>query len=46
MKSGAMGLILGVYLMLLCLVPLVLWSMRTIREATIKNKTNPEWPHM
>jgi hypothetical protein len=32
MKSGAMGLVLGAYLMLPCLVLLVLWSIRTIIE--------------
>jgi hypothetical protein len=35
---GVVGLILGVCLMLPCLVPLVLWSIRTIMEATIERK--------
>jgi hypothetical protein len=33
MESGAMGLVLGVCLMLPCLVPLVLQPIRTIIEA-------------
>jgi hypothetical protein len=33
-----MGLILGAYLTLPCLFPLVLLSIRTITEANIKNK--------
>jgi hypothetical protein len=37
-KSRAMGLALGACLMLLCLVLLVLWSIRTIIEATIERK--------
>jgi hypothetical protein len=36
---GAMGLILGPCLLLPCLVPLVLQSIRTIMEAVIKRKT-------
>jgi hypothetical protein len=35
---GAIGLILETWLILSCLVSLVLWSFRTIIEATIKNK--------
>jgi hypothetical protein len=34
----AMGLVLGACLILPCLVPLVLWSIRTIMEATIERK--------
>jgi hypothetical protein len=37
-KSRAMGLILGAGLILPWLVPLALWSIRTIMEATIKRK--------
>jgi hypothetical protein len=37
--TGAMGLILGACLMLPCLAPLVLLSIRTIREAIIERKT-------
>jgi Ca2+/Na+ antiporter len=37
--DGAMGFVLGACLILLCLVPLVLWSIRTIIEATIERKT-------
>jgi hypothetical protein len=36
---GTMGLVLGACLILPCLVPLVLWSIRTIMEATIERKT-------
>jgi hypothetical protein len=39
MENGVMGLVLGAYVMLPCLVPLVLWSIRTITEATIERKT-------
>jgi hypothetical protein len=35
---GVVGLILGVCLMLPCLVPLILRSIRTIMEATIERK--------
>jgi hypothetical protein len=35
---GAMGLCLGVYLIFPCLVPLVLWCIKTIMEAVIKGK--------
>jgi hypothetical protein len=38
-KSRAMGLILEACLILPCLVPLVLWTIRIIIEATIKRKT-------
>jgi hypothetical protein len=34
----AVGLVLGTYLMLRCLVPLELWFIRTIMEATIERK--------
>jgi hypothetical protein len=37
--TGAIDLILGACLILPCLVPLVLWSFRTIMEATIERKT-------
>jgi hypothetical protein len=37
--DGAMGLVLGVCLIVPCLVLLVLWSIRTIMEATIERKT-------
>jgi hypothetical protein len=33
--DGAMGLVLGACLTLSCLVPLVLWSIRTITEVII-----------
>jgi hypothetical protein len=33
------ALVFGACLMLSCLVPLVLWSIRTIMEATIERKT-------
>jgi hypothetical protein len=36
---GAVGLVLGTCLILHCLAPLVLWSIRTIMEATIERKT-------
>jgi hypothetical protein len=39
LKSRVMGLVLGACLMLPYLVPLVLWSIRTIIEATIEKKT-------
>jgi hypothetical protein len=39
MESRAMGLVLGACLMLSCLVPLILWSIRTIIEATTERKT-------
>jgi hypothetical protein len=35
---GAMGLVLGAWLMLPCLVPLVLWSIRAFIEAIIERK--------
>jgi hypothetical protein len=35
----AIGLILGSCLILPCLVPLVLWSIRTVMEAIIERKT-------
>jgi hypothetical protein len=38
-KSGVMGLVLGACLMLPCLVPLVLWSIKTIIEDIIEKKT-------
>jgi hypothetical protein len=37
----AMGLVLGICLMWPCLVPLVLWSIKTITEATKEKKTAP-----
>jgi hypothetical protein len=37
--DGAMGLVLGACLMLPCLVPLVLQSIRTVMEAIIERKT-------
>jgi hypothetical protein len=37
--DGAMGLVLGACLILSCLLPLVLQSIRTIIEANIKRKT-------
>jgi hypothetical protein len=36
--DGAMGLVLGTCLILPCLVPLALWSIRIIMEATIERK--------
>jgi hypothetical protein len=36
---GMIGLLLGGCLILRCLVLLVLWSVRTIMEATLKSKT-------
>jgi hypothetical protein len=41
MESGAVGLVLGACLMLPCLVPLVLLSIRIIIEATIERKQLP-----
>jgi hypothetical protein len=38
--TGAVGLVLESFLMLPCLVPLILRSIRTIMEATIERKTN------
>jgi hypothetical protein len=38
-ESRVMGLILETCLMILCLVPLVLWFIRTITEATTERKT-------
>jgi hypothetical protein len=36
---GVVGLVLGACLVVPCLVPLVLWSIRTIMEATKERKT-------
>jgi hypothetical protein len=36
--DGAMGLVLGACLILLCLLPLVVWSIRTNMEAIIERK--------
>jgi hypothetical protein len=36
---GAVGLIVGACTILLCFLPLVIWSIRSITEATIERKT-------
>jgi hypothetical protein len=41
MESRAMGLVLGACLMLACLVPLTLWSIRTIIEHTLEKNSLP-----